>query len=530
MGTSLFNTTPAATYPALIKVGNNTSIDGTLKVLSDGAGNDLPLQVSSTVTNFTGNVGINTTTPTQKLDVNGVSRFRDTLNIDNNKGLGFSYSGGSTGFNILNSSSNQFQINNANYGYNLITIPDSASSTAAVGIGTTSPTAKLQVKGNGSTSATTSLLVQNSDGNTSLSVLDNQNVGVGATASSTLKLNVVGAAADGVIRVAGPHSEIQLRNKNSAYNVGDWKPAIYFLENGVFESQIAYSGSYFEFGAGITAGAIFGSSLTSNNGTLDLFGAGQTINFTDMAFGVVRGAISMPNILTPFGYGMNISVNSGDMSLITGAGSTRLTIKQAGNVGIGATDPTARLQVQGSGTTSATTALLITNGAATPANLFSVTDDGKVTVKGNIDSIDSTITVRAATSLALTLTASQTTIGNHTAFTNGALDDLVNGNYFFRHSTSGNTFDFRDPTRVFLTTSNSGTIIQNTSFGGTAIAASALLEVQSTTKGFLPPRMTTAERVAISSPANGLIVFDTDVQNLCYRRDSTWVQVSFTAV
>ena len=54
MGTSLINTTPANTYPALIKVGDNTNIDGTLQALSDGAGNDLPLEISSTAVNFTG--------------------------------------------------------------------------------------------------------------------------------------------------------------------------------------------------------------------------------------------------------------------------------------------------------------------------------------------------------------------------------------------------------------------------------------------------------------------------------------------
>ena len=40
--------------------------------------------------------------------------------------------------------------------------------------------------------------------------------------------------------------------------------------------------------------------------------------------------------------------------------------------------------------------------------------------------------------------------------------------------------------------------------------ASALLEVSSTTKGFLPPRMTYAQRNLISNPANGLIIFCLD--------------------
>jgi len=46
--------------------------------------------------------------------------------------------------------------------------------------------------------------------------------------------------------------------------------------------------------------------------------------------------------------------------------------------------------------------------------------------------------------------------------------------------------------------------------GTTAPAASAMLEVASTTKGLLIPRLTTAQRTAISSPAQGLLVYQTD--------------------
>ncbi len=56
MGISLNGLTPAGTYPGLIKTGDNTAIDGTLKVLYDGNGNNLPMEVSTTGVNFTNNL------------------------------------------------------------------------------------------------------------------------------------------------------------------------------------------------------------------------------------------------------------------------------------------------------------------------------------------------------------------------------------------------------------------------------------------------------------------------------------------
>ena len=43
---------------------------------------------------------------------------------------------------------------------------------------------------------------------------------------------------------------------------------------------------------------------------------------------------------------------------------------------------------------------------------------------------------------------------------------------------------------------------------GNAPHSSAILDVESTTKGMLIPRMTTAQRASIASPATGLLVFD----------------------
>ena len=55
---------------------------------------------------------------------------------------------------------------------------------------------------------------------------------------------------------------------------------------------------------------------------------------------------------------------------------------------------------------------------------------------------------------------------------------------------------------------------------------SAQLQVDSTTKGFLPPRMTAAQKNAISSPAEGLMIYQTDGTKGWYGFDgTTWVQL-----
>lgn len=52
--------------------------------------------------------------------------------------------------------------------------------------------------------------------------------------------------------------------------------------------------------------------------------------------------------------------------------------------------------------------------------------------------------------------------------------------------------------------------------------ASAALDVTSTTKGFLPPRMTTAQRNAITSPAAGLTIYNTTVNCLQWWNGNLW--------
>lgn len=62
--------------------------------------------------------------------------------------------------------------------------------------------------------------------------------------------------------------------------------------------------------------------------------------------------------------------------------------------------------------------------------------------------------------------------------------------------------------------------------GTTTPNTSAILDVSSTSKGFLPPRMTSTQRTAIASPTAGLMVYQTDgTVGLYYYNGSVWIYV-----
>lgn len=60
--------------------------------------------------------------------------------------------------------------------------------------------------------------------------------------------------------------------------------------------------------------------------------------------------------------------------------------------------------------------------------------------------------------------------------------------------------------------------------------ASAALDVTSTTQGMLVPRMSTAQRNAISSPARGLMVYDNTLNNFYFFNGSAWTLVGAAGI
>ena len=61
---------------------------------------------------------------------------------------------------------------------------------------------------------------------------------------------------------------------------------------------------------------------------------------------------------------------------------------------------------------------------------------------------------------------------------------------------------------------------------GVTANASAILDAQSTTKGVRMPNMTTTQKYAISTPAAGLMVFDTTLSKLCVYTGAAWQTIT----
>lgn len=73
------------------------------------------------------------------------------------------------------------------------------------------------------------------------------------------------------------------------------------------------------------------------------------------------------------------------------------------------------------------------------------------------------------------------------------------------------------------------TIAQNVGIGTSTPNTSAQLDVTSTTKGMLIPRLTTAQRTAIASPTTGLLVFDATTESFWFKSAINWVELVDTS-
>lgn len=78
----------------------------------------------------------------------------------------------------------------------------------------------------------------------------------------------------------------------------------------------------------------------------------------------------------------------------------------------------------------------------------------------------------------------------------------------------------------FTATSTLIGMAQSVGIGTNTPHATAALDITSTSKGILIPRMTSDQRTSIASPPNGLLVFDTDAGGFYFYKNGDWTSLS----
>ena len=92
--------------------------------------------------------------------------------------------------------------------------------------------------------------------------------------------------------------------------------------------------------------------------------------------------------------------------------------------------------------------------------------------------------------------------------------DTTTGNVFTQTLGANQNFDLDSGDFVF-----SG---GNLGIGTTTPNANAILDVTSTTKAFMPPRMTTTQRDAIASPTAGMVIYNSTTNVLNFHNGTSW--------
>ena len=311
MGTSLTGLTPATTYDALIKVGDNGALSGTLKTLSDGLGNDSSLSLSTTSASLSGTLAVTgATTLSSSLTANGL--IKSTV-----AGAGFRhfYNNGAGSIEVSQRSDSKLQLyayTGSSYTDVLLGV-DGSTVGGNVGIGTTAPQSILDVRKLSTNLGTTSqlgLLISNTgvggqysqigfgySESTCAAVIGGLITNsAGATNSALVfatRTSTTGSDApnermritsDGYVRLTANSGGIQFNGDTAAanalddYEEGTWTMGLTFGGGSTGNVYVVNTGTYTKIGRQVTVNGQIGlSTKGSSTGVASLSGLPFTV-------------------------------------------------------------------------------------------------------------------------------------------------------------------------------------------------------------------------------------------------------------
>jgi hypothetical protein len=197
-------------------------------------------------------------------------------------------------------------------------------------------------------------------------------------------------------------------------------------------------------------------------------------------------------------------------------------------LGVGINVPTSRLHIKGTGITSGTSSLNVTDSSAN--SILFIRDDGFVGIGSSSPSAALSIINNQNNSLGLTYNLdirnlhpdgqARINIKEHTAGGNRAYITWGNNENILRIATTGGAnpiyFGIADAPKLVIQSSG------NVGIGTLTPVSTAALDISSTTQGFLMPRMTTTQRDAIGTPATGLSIYNTTTNSVNYYNGTAW--------
>ena len=420
---------------------------------------------------------------------------------------------------------------------NFATVGDSYFNNGNLGIGTITPESKLDISaGTGSTIGLRILgetsrdlvrITQTGSGN-ALVVEDSTNpdstpfviandgkVGIGTTAPSQL-LTVNGIAAASISFIA------PTLQGTTIYPDNDVDLNIRTRDGGGGTKSIL-------FGTGNPLGVPFERMRIDQNGNVGIGTAtpSSTLHVTGTGrfFGNTSSSILLINQL---GSGNAITVEDE-----TNPDLSPFVVDSVGNVGIGTTTPSFNLDVVGRQRITGTGSTYSLEVTSTGNSFIVMYGNGVVSTDGYVRFTNA---VQTANIFAPTIWSRSNTFAYPSTW---ILSDVLTGTDTgtisvtrFESRLNNNSlvttrplFEWRNSTTTNMLMFVDGSLmLQN---GGTFLGVtSSILTLNSTTKGFLPPRMSSSEKNAIVSATAGLFVYDTDLSLYSFYNGTTWSSIN----